>query len=363
MPTFVAAGGPPRNGTGSGVRYAVVLLLLGLLVAAGCTGAEDFRATGHCTPVTSGAQVPRGSQVPAGASSVLLERGGTYTVTPRSGLTVGAYGTGANPRINGQSVNRLGNVRYDNVDVPSVSGGAAGASGPITVSNSRLGGTAISINTTGTFNTGPAWTVACNDIGTAGLGRNTDSCILMLSPGSRVIGNRISGCGGGPSYGTHGVYAKAENVHIAGNTVAQITNGQAFSLRMRGALVENNRYDGTGHGAAVDWYGQGPASHAGGTIEIRNNDFTMTRMWLDPTDASCSQAGCGGNTMNWKIHDNTFRARAGSQGQPAITGGAKPGSATTWEITNNRLAGFGRAYSLGTPPAALIETGNTLAGL
>ena len=333
-----------------------MLPLVAVLVA--CAGADDFRATGICTPVTTGTKVPRGTQVPSGAASVLLERGGTYAVTPRNGLTVGAYGSGQNPRINSQAVNGRGNIRYDNVDVPSVSGGGSGAGGPITVTNSRLGGTAISINTTGVFNTGPPWTVACNYIGTPGLGANSDSCILMLSPNSTVAGNKISGCGGGLPYGTHGVYAKAENVRIAGNTVSNIRNGQAFSIRMRGALVEYNRYDGTGYGAAIDWYGQGPASHAGGTIEIRNNDFTMIPMWLDPTDAACSQAGCGGNTMNWKIHHNRLRPRSGSAGRPAVTGGVKPGVVSRWEITDNDMAGFGSASSPNPRPSSLVESRN-----
>ena len=301
--------------------------------------------------MTTGVRVPIGGTVPAGATSVLLQRGGTYTVNARSGLTVGAYGSGANPRINSQSVNGLGNIRYDNVDVPSVQGGGIGASGPISVTNSRLGGTAISINTTGAFDTGPSWTVACNAVGSAGLGANSDSCILMLSPNSAVVGNRISGCGGGVPYAAHGVYAKAQNVTMGHNTVSNIINGQAFSLRLRGAIVEFNVYDGTGSvGSAVEWYGQG--SHATGTIEVRNNDFTMVPFWLDPTNVS-------GNPMDWYIHHNRLRPRAGSAGGYAVGGGAKRGSASTWRITDNDMTGFGRASSLNPRPTTLIEERNT----
>jgi hypothetical protein len=313
-------------------------------------GADAYRAAGNCpAPVTSGTQVPRGGSVPSGASTVLLERGGSYTVNPRSGLTVGAYGSGANPRINAQGVNGLGNVRYDSVDVPSVSGSGSGASGPISVTNSRLGGTAISINTTGSFNTGPAWTVACNDIGTAGLGANGDSCVLMLSPGSNVVGNRISGCGGGVSYGTHGVYAKAENVTMAWNTVGTVTNGQAFSVRCRGARVLHNRYDGSGYGAFLDWYGQCPAQD--GLVEVAYNDVTMIPMWLDPHDGM-------GNEPDWRFRHNTLRARAGSGGC-AVTGGMKSGEAATWEITDNQMPGFSCPSSLNPRPTTLIQERNT----
>lgn len=316
-------------------------------------GADVYRAKGLCpSPVTSGTRVERGSTVPSGPGQFLLQRGGTYSVTPRSHATFGAYGTGPRPRINSQHVAGLGNIRYDRVQVPQVWGGSISSTGPISVTNSRLGGTSISINTTGTVDSGPPWNVACNDVGSAGLGANSDSCILALSPGSTILGNRIAGCGDGTGYGKHGVYAKARDVRMGYNTVRAIGggangNGQAFSLRLPGARVDHNVYDGTGaQRSAVDFYGQGTTV---GTMIVEDNDFRTVALWLDPYDSE-------GNPHDWIFRSNRVRPVGG---ETVFVRGGSSRTDAVWRFRDNDLSGFSVVNSLIACPGVLIRTGNS----
>lgn len=320
--------------------------------AAAGVGADFYRSQGLCpSPLARGTRVARGSRVPSGPGGFLLERGGTYTVTPRSNARFGAYGRGARPRIDSQYVGGLGDIRYDRVQVPQVWGGSIASTGPISVTNSRLGGTSISINTTADFDSGPPWDIACNDLGSAGLGANSDSCILMLSPDSTILGNKISGCGDGTGYGKHGVYAKARNVRMGYNTVASIgggtnQNGQAFSLRLAGARVDHNAYDGTGaQRSAVDFYGQGSTV---GTIIIEDNDFRTVSFWLDPYDSQ-------GNPHDWIIRRNKVRPVTGAT--VFLRGGSSDTDAI-WRIKDNDLTGFSSVDLLAPCPGSMIREGN-----
>lgn len=316
-------------------------------------GARFYRSNGRCpSPVARGVRVARGEPVPPGAGTFRLERGGTYTVVPRSDATFSAYGNGQRPRIDSQYVGGVGNLRYDSIQVEQVWGGSEATTGRISVTNSKLGGTAISINTTAEADTGPRWTIACNDIGSAGLGANSDSCILALSPGTTILGNKIAGCGDGTGYGKHGVYAKAQNVRMGYNTVGFIgggadENGQAFSLRLAGARVDHNRYDGAGgQRSAVDFYGQGSTS---GTMIIEDNDFRTIALWLDPYDSE-------GNPHDWIIRRNTVRPVAG---ETVFVRGGSSGPDAEWRLLKNDLTAFDTVDWLDPCPASVVRRGNT----
>lgn len=315
-------------------------------------GADFYQAQGRCPgPVERGLKVPRGGDVPPGPGRFLLERGGRYHVDPRSHAVFGAYGEGAAPYIDSQWVGGVGDIRYDNLRVPEVWGGSVPSTGRISVTNSSLGGTSISINTTLKADSGPPWTIACDDVGSAGLGANSDSCLLVLATDSVVVGNRIAGCGDGTGYGKHGVYAKARDIRMGYNSVSDVPGGadggQAFSVRYPGARVDHNVYDGTGStSAAVAYFGQSSARH--GTLVIEDNDFVTVALWLDPYDSE-------GNSLDWVVRRNTVRPTGG---ETVFVRGGSINPYARWTFRRNDLTGFESVDKLSPCPGAVIRRQN-----
>lgn len=211
-------------------------------------GADVYRSQGYCpAPLdnTPGAiKVAGGQSVPSGSPGdvILLERGNTFSFSPQSGRSYGAY-TGdngnTNPFVGNIAVYGVSDIRFDSLDANTIGGRPTGE---IVFSNGRLGNSGNLVNVI----TGGPVKILCNDIGSYGLGPASDNCSLW-QPGSsgELTGNKVGGCGDGTGYGKHGIYAKARGIKVAWNTFGDIPggdniNGQSISIRYSGHVVEHN---------------------------------------------------------------------------------------------------------------------------
>ncbi|MCP9486648.1 MAG: right-handed parallel beta-helix repeat-containing protein [Gaiellaceae bacterium MAG52_C11] len=107
-----------------------------------------------------------------------------------------------------------------------------------------------------------------------------DSAITTLGNGTVIEGNRISDVGWNASldWTKHGIYSKGPNHVIANNEITDVPNGQAVSLRYRGARVYGNTIHDTPYAIGFFDYDTSPAPQ--GTSYVHGNRAWNVTGWF-----------------------------------------------------------------------------------
>jgi hypothetical protein len=164
--------------------------------------------------------------------------------------------------------------------------------------------TEIAINVIGT-----GWVIENNDINNTG-----DSGMLLRGSHFLVTGNTITNTGLDPriTYGSHGIYLKAADSKVIGNTITNF-HDDGVSVRYPNSVVKDNTISGGAFGIAWFQY-----DSARGTSRWTDNTISYTRIaaiYVSPYDI-------GGRTdENFIIHGNKIYRPDGSTGRVADTGG------------------------------------------
>jgi hypothetical protein len=186
--------------------------------------------------------------------------------TAAAPITFGSYGSGRASIANGRGAVWLPPGRdhlvFDGLRLTSGGGltifagsGTAPGSRNITIRNSILFNSSASA--VGSWQpTDVGWRIVDNTITHTG-----DSAIISLGRGTLIRRNRISDVGWNDAidWDRHGVYAKGPDQVIAHNDISGVPDGQAVSLRFRGARVYGNALHNVEDAVGFFDYDSGPA--------------------------------------------------------------------------------------------------------
>jgi parallel beta-helix repeat protein len=177
----------------------------------------------------------------------------------------------------------------------------------VTVQNMAITNVGIAVNS-GNF-ADSDWTVQGNTVD-----QTRDSGLILLGDRFVVSANTITNTGTDSSipYGKHGIYLKASNSTVSGNTILNFLD-DGISVRYRNTTVESNTIS---HGAiGVAWFQYDPVA---GTSYWRNNTISNTTA----ADIYVSPSDTGGNTReSFVITNNTLSKISGVYTNLASTTG------------------------------------------
>jgi hypothetical protein len=167
-------------------------------------------------------------------------------------------------------------------------------------------GTEIPINIVGSH-----WLIRDNRIDRAG-----DSGMLLRGSHFTVSGNTITNTGIDPgvTYGSHGIYLKATNSRVIGNTIIHFRD-DGISVRYPNSTIKYNSIAGGKFGIAWFQY-----DHARGTSRWIGNAIAFTRIagiYVSPSDIG------GGTDENFVIRENKIARPGGRIARAAGNGGWK----------------------------------------
>ena len=188
----------------------------------------------------------------------------------------------------------------------TASGSGAGASN-IVVQNSRIANVTTAIQAPNKADKG--WLLRSNVIEDT-----RDSGIILLGEGHTVADSKIVRTGTDSSipYGKHGIYLKASNSRVAGNTIREFSS-EGVSTRLPYTVVEGNAISNGAHG--IGWYQNDSRA---GTSRWRNNTITGTTaacLWVSPSDSH------GSTRESFVITGNTLIKASGKYTDLRATSG------------------------------------------
>jgi Right handed beta helix region len=156
---------------------------------------------------------------------------------------------------------------------------------------------------------GSRWTIRNNTIDRTG-----DSGMLVRGDHFVIAGNSISDTGLDPNlaYGTHGIYLKAADSKVIGNTITRFRD-DGISVRYRGSVIKANKISGGEFGIAWHQYDtiRGTSRWVDNTISFT----TIAGIYISPQDIG------GATNENFVIRGNRISRPGGKQARVADIGG------------------------------------------
>jgi hypothetical protein len=125
---------------------------------------------------------------------------------------------------------------------------------------------------------GSHWTIADNTVENTG-----DSGLLLTGDGYSISGNTIANTGVDPAitYGAHGIYLKASNAQVIGNTITNFQN-DGISVRYRNSVVSGNTI--TDGEIGIAWFQYDPAAGTSQWTGNRITGLTVAGIYVSPSD-------------------------------------------------------------------------------
>lgn len=239
---------------------------------------------------------------------VLFEGGQTFsdsTLMPGTSgaagapIVFGSYGNGQATITHGVWFIDTDYLTFDNLALGPQSGLQGGNASGHTANHIVVERSTIALgagnSNLGIYANGNDWTIAGNVIEHTG-----DSGALLIGDDYAITGNTIADTGLDPaiSYPKHGIYLKASNATVAGNTITDFST-DGVSVRYRNSAVRDNHISGGQIGIA--WFQYDTIA---GTSYWTNNVITNTTaagIYVSPSDKA------GPTIESFVITANTIR--------------------------------------------------------
>jgi hypothetical protein len=242
----------------------------GVLFAAGSTFADDTLMPGWGTDVSG---------------------------TASASVVFGSYGQGQANLTKGIWTKNESNLVFQHLHLGPEQG-LSGSGSAITLQNSTITGIVSTPSNTefGIVTSGPRYTIRNNLIDRTG-----DSGMLLLGEHYLVQDNTIANTGldRAITWGAHGIYLKAADSTVVGNTITGFHN-EGVSVRYRNSHVEDNTISGGEYGIA--WHQYDDATGTSLWTANKISDTSILAIYVSRHDI-------GGYTHeNFKIADNAITA-------------------------------------------------------
>jgi putative cofactor-binding repeat protein len=311
-------------GTGRGLllgALVAVIVLTGAPVAQAQLGAgrtyfvspSGSDSAAGTTPLTAWRTVDRVNDATlAPGDTVLFQGGATFsdaTLMPdESGsstrrISFGSYGAGRATLADGVWMYGVSRLAFEGLAVAGATQGiSASAGGPgvdhVLIRDVVIRDVGIGINSANAAD--EDWTIADSEISDTG-----DSGLILLGTGFTVAGNTIVDTGQDASipYGKHGIYLKAADARVTGNTIRNFS-ANGVSARYRNSVIEGNVIEDGPIGIA--WFQNDSVA---GTSHWRGNvirDTTSACIYVSATDSA------GATRESFVIAGNLLSPAAGA---------------------------------------------------
>jgi putative cofactor-binding repeat protein len=258
-------------------QVAAAQLSVGKTYFVSSSGSDSNAGTSPLAPWRTVGRVNNTTLNPG--DTVLFQGGATFSddtlIAGDSGtstrrITFGSYGAGRATLTEGIWFSSVNYLTFENLAISGpnqgilASGGGSGAD-HILIRDVAISDVGIGINSANAAD--DDWTIVGSEIDDTG-----DSGLILQGTGFTVAGNTITDTGTDASltYGKHGIYLKAADARVTGNTIRNFS-ANGVSARYRNSVVEGNVIENGAIGIA--WFQEDGTA---GTSEWRGNRVAGT---------------------------------------------------------------------------------------
>jgi hypothetical protein len=286
--TPAAATTPAPATTPAAAPALVPVAVAGTTYYVSATGSDSNAGTTPATAWRTVGKVNRAALRPG--DGVLFQGGATFSDTTlmpdESGtqtgrIVFGSYGVGRATLTEGIWFSSVNWLAFTDLAVTgpaqglTASGGGSGAD-HIVIQNMAISNVGIAINSANGAD--DDWTIQNSTVD-----QTRDSGLILQGTGFLVSGNTITNTGTDSSilYGKHGIYLKAADARVVGNTIRNFS-ANGVSARYRNSTIEGNTIDGGPIGIA--WFQNDSVAGTSHWSGNRISNTTAASFYVSPSD-------------------------------------------------------------------------------